>query len=141
MSETVVYTYLDGPKVSIGRAAHMDIVALTEGVSRTHARFERHAKGFKISMPSENGTYLNGKRVEQAELYDGDIIRLGRLQLRYETVEVHGYESVVVPRSRLDPNHCRRDLCPMNGFRERHEELPSCTDYRPPPHRATGRQS
>ncbi|MEE2785727.1 MAG: FHA domain-containing protein [Myxococcota bacterium] len=87
VSDSIVYTYLDGPEMTIGRATHMDIVALTEGVSRSHAQFVRHEKGFSIAdAGSENGTYVNGKRIEQSDLFDGDIIRLGRLQLRYETV-------------------------------------------------------
>ena len=32
---------------------------------------------------SSNGTFVNGRRISQAELRDGDVILLGRVVLRY----------------------------------------------------------
>ena len=35
---------------------------------------------------STNGTVVNGRRVEEAELHDGDVIVLGRVVLTYRDV-------------------------------------------------------
>jgi pSer/pThr/pTyr-binding forkhead associated (FHA) protein len=32
---------------------------------------------------SSNGTFVNGRRVQQADLSDGDVIVVGRVVLRY----------------------------------------------------------
>jgi pSer/pThr/pTyr-binding forkhead associated (FHA) protein len=39
---------------------------------------------------SSNGTFVNGQRVEQADLHDGDVIALGRVVLRYVDVAISG---------------------------------------------------
>ena len=39
---------------------------------------------------SSNGTYVNGRRVQQAELRNGDVIVIGRVVLRYLEVPDRG---------------------------------------------------
>ena len=42
------------------------------------------AQGVRIlDDRSSNGTFVNGRRVEQAMLGDGDVVKLGRVTLRY----------------------------------------------------------
>jgi pSer/pThr/pTyr-binding forkhead associated (FHA) protein len=43
-------------------------------VSRRHARIERHGNRFRIIDASTNGTYVNGKRIADVYLRDGDVI-------------------------------------------------------------------
>jgi len=53
-------------------------------VSRSHARIEMQDNGFVIrDMESLNGTYLNGERVEEADLAAGDEIQIGRFRLLF----------------------------------------------------------
>jgi DNA-binding CsgD family transcriptional regulator len=54
-----------------------------EGVSRRHARIvcDRHLLRL-VDLGSRNGTFLNGRKVETAELRSGDEIRIGPVVLR-----------------------------------------------------------
>jgi len=79
------FVYLDGPLMTLGRGRDTDIMVLDEGVSRVHARLVRHSEGFRlVDSGSGNGTYLNGRSIKEAELYDGDVIGLGQTRLEYE---------------------------------------------------------
>lgn len=63
---------------TIGRLDTNDICVPMDVVSRYHARVEMVEDGFMIvDLESENGVYVNGKRVQQQVLADGDKIELG----------------------------------------------------------------
>ncbi len=67
----------------VGRAAHADIWLPIKSVSRVHAILVHDGEVFVLSDAlSENGSFVNGRRVECAELQDGDHIRLGKAELR-----------------------------------------------------------
>src|SRR5436190_1154580 len=47
-------------------------------VSRAHARLTVHASGVEIAdLGSHNGTFVNGERVDRAEVDEGDVLRVG----------------------------------------------------------------
>ena len=82
-----IYVYLDGPLLALGRGRDADIMILDEGASRLHARLVRHDEGFRIvDAGSGNGTYLNHRKIREAELYDGDVISIGQTRLEYESI-------------------------------------------------------
>jgi ABC transport system ATP-binding/permease protein len=63
----------------IGRGPDNDIVVLELGVSKQHAEL-RCTPGGRcsiIDLGSHNGTYVNGTRVSQQELTEGDTIAIG----------------------------------------------------------------
>ena len=43
-------------------------------ISRRHARIDRQGNRFRIIDASTNGTYVNGKRIADVYLRDGDVI-------------------------------------------------------------------
>ena len=56
-------------------------------VSRRHASVELGEDGRSWQLQdleSRNGTYLNGERVERAQLRDGDVIRIGSSLLLFQ---------------------------------------------------------
>lgn len=68
--------------VALGRHEHQfgGGVLVDENVSREHAMLE--VKGDQLLVTdkgSHNGTYHNGKRIQQASLVPGDVLELGRL--------------------------------------------------------------
>jgi FHA domain len=68
----------------IGRGLLADLRLDDASVSRRHAILvHRHAGVRVLDDRSSNGTFVNGRRVEQAELNDGDVLVLGRIALRY----------------------------------------------------------
>ena len=73
------YVLSDGAKLSIGRHSENDIVLKDMGVSRYHATVEgRGQKLLVFDAGSKNGTFVNGTKIESAELHHGDIVRIGR---------------------------------------------------------------
>jgi hypothetical protein len=71
--------YVLGPGMTfIGRSPKAQIRVLEESVSRQHAQIIVGPDGCKlIDMGSENGTTINGKRVSEHFLADGDLIQIG----------------------------------------------------------------
>jgi ABC-type multidrug transport system ATPase subunit/pSer/pThr/pTyr-binding forkhead associated (FHA) protein/ABC-type multidrug transport system permease subunit len=70
--------------MKIGRRPDNDIVVSDLGVSKQHAELRQSATGRYqiIDMGSHNGTFVNGVRVNQAELKDNDIIAIGHATFR-----------------------------------------------------------
>lgn len=64
------------PKISIGRypQCHVHFPKDLVVVSREHAEIVREGNRFKIIDKSQNGTFVNGKRMKEAYLKDGDVL-------------------------------------------------------------------
>jgi pSer/pThr/pTyr-binding forkhead associated (FHA) protein len=68
----------------IGRGLAADVRLDENSVSRRHALLVHDAAGARVlDDRSSNGTFVNGRRVEQAALAHGDVLMLGRVALRY----------------------------------------------------------
>ena len=68
----------------IGRGLAADLRLDENSVSRRHAVLVHDASGARVlDDRSSNGTFVNGRRVEQAALAHGDALMLGRVVLRY----------------------------------------------------------
>ena len=75
-----VYTVAEGGNATvIGRGKEAQVRIDDAGASREHARFLEREDGTYVveDMGSTNGTFVDGKRVERAELRSGDRIHLG----------------------------------------------------------------
>ena len=72
----------------IGRdEAHADLVLGDSNVSRRHAELTRNATGWRIAdLGSTNGTRVNGMRVSEQDLANGDTITMGLVTLMFEEV-------------------------------------------------------
>jgi pSer/pThr/pTyr-binding forkhead associated (FHA) protein len=68
----------------IGRHLDNDIIVSDLGVSKQHAELHRTPAGRYsiIDVGSRTGTFVNGTRVTQQELKEGDIIAIGPATLR-----------------------------------------------------------
>lgn len=75
---------LAGGVTHIGRGLAADLRLDDVSVSRRHAILVEHRSGVRVlDDRSSNGTFVNGRRVLQAELESGDMLGLGRVVLRY----------------------------------------------------------
>jgi predicted component of type VI protein secretion system len=75
---------VDKPVVVVGREATCEIHIDNLGVSRTHCQFIKRGQAYVLQdMNSANGTYVNGKRVGEHYLNDGDEILIGKHTLKY----------------------------------------------------------
>ncbi len=67
-----------GREMLIGRKEGNDIVVRDDGVSRRHASILAEGGGARIrDLGSQNGTFVDGTRVEDCRLDDGDRIHIG----------------------------------------------------------------
>lgn len=72
-----------GEGLLIGRGVECDLTFNDPRVSRSHAVISREAGGVYIrDYPSQNGTWVNGIRVNSGRLYHRDIVRVGSVSLR-----------------------------------------------------------
>lgn len=76
---------LDAAQTVLGREIDCDVILTDDGVSRRHARVLAEPSGtYSIEdLGSTNGTTVNGERVGQSVLRDGDRIALGRTLLKF----------------------------------------------------------
>ena len=75
-----------GERTTIGRSPDCDIFLDDVTVSRKHAALTKDGNAFSIhDEGSLNGTFVNKKRVEGAELDDGDEIQIGKYRLSFIT--------------------------------------------------------
>ncbi len=61
-----------------GRGDDCDVVLDGETISRHHCSVNRWGNTYVIQDSSQNGTFVNGQRIQQAQLNHGDQIRIGR---------------------------------------------------------------
>jgi pSer/pThr/pTyr-binding forkhead associated (FHA) protein len=78
---------LGGRAVHVGRGLSADVYLDDSSISRRHAIIVWHGSGHRILDDRIlNGTFVNGQRIEQADLHDSDAITLGRFELIYHEV-------------------------------------------------------
>ncbi|MBK5306523.1 MAG: DUF3662 and FHA domain-containing protein [Frankiaceae bacterium] len=83
-SETGRVLRVTAPSLVIGRGADVDLRLTDTGVSRRHAEVKVDPNGATlIDLRSTNGTLVNGQRVEQVALADGDRIQVGATVIVY----------------------------------------------------------
>jgi FHA domain len=72
--------------LSIGRSGEADVRIEDRYASGLHARiFSREGRAYVEDMKSTNGTILNEATLKgEAELIDGDVVRIGDTEFRYE---------------------------------------------------------
>jgi diguanylate cyclase (GGDEF)-like protein len=71
----------------IGRSRDVDMVIPEKSVSRKHAFIELKEEGALTikDLNSTNGTFVNGKKIVLAKILPGDLITLGRVEMRLES--------------------------------------------------------
>lgn len=72
----------DQDQVVIGRDSNADVRLDNAGVSRTHALIRRTGDQFVLlDQGSSNGTSLQGQRVAERRILDGDRIQIGKFEI------------------------------------------------------------
>jgi hypothetical protein len=76
-------TGLAGARIELGRSPSCQLVFADDSVSRRHATLlVRDGAWFVRDQGSLNGTWLNGRRVQDAEVRPGDELQLGEVVVR-----------------------------------------------------------
>jgi pSer/pThr/pTyr-binding forkhead associated (FHA) protein len=80
----VVLLPLDADLMHIGRSPASEIVLDDASVSRRHALIARRGdRTVILDDRSRNGVHVNGVRVSEADLHDGDVVVCGHITLRF----------------------------------------------------------
>lgn len=76
---------LNKDQIFIGREVRCDVMLNNDSVSRRHAEVVRLAEGWLIrDLGSRNGTYVNGQRIQEYVLQEGDLLTIGDINLNFE---------------------------------------------------------
>jgi len=77
-------TVLADSPIEIGRGSGAGLVLDADSVSRRHAKIVPVEGGHRLfDLGSTNGTYVNGLRVKEHQLRDGDRMNIGKALLKY----------------------------------------------------------
>ncbi|MFN0110732.1 MAG: FHA domain-containing protein [Blastocatellia bacterium] len=69
-------------RITIGRRTDNQVILEGDNISRNHVAIERRDKQYFVSdLGSANGTHLNEEQIEEAELSNGDRLRIGNFTL------------------------------------------------------------
>jgi pSer/pThr/pTyr-binding forkhead associated (FHA) protein len=75
---------LESTLLTLGRGLANDIILEDTRVSRHHAQLRYKNRRFWVTdLNSTNGTFINGERISEADLRNGDVLSLGGLELTF----------------------------------------------------------
>lgn len=76
---------IDQPFLTLGRGIDNDIIVESDDVSRQHAQIKlRQGRYVLTDLNSANGTRVNGQRITEQVLHDGDVIQLAGVEILFQ---------------------------------------------------------
>jgi len=79
-------TYPLRGSTTIGRHSECHICVNTDGISRKHVQIDVEPDGLTVrDLGSSNGTFVNGKKIEQSELKVGDELKIDNIRFLVQT--------------------------------------------------------
>ncbi len=94
------FVFYEGKNQFVGRDPASDVFLEDSRVSGRHALFQWSGGGWLlVDLRSKNGTYVNGSRVSEVPLQNGDWISFGGLLGRHERIGDAEVEALTVERS------------------------------------------
>jgi len=125
--EEVATHELTKPAMVIGRDPTSDIVVDNLGVSRAHCQLLRRGTAYVLQdMNSANGTWVNGERVGEHYLNDGDKIGVGKYVVVFSNPEQAA--AAQAEGQRIVPDSMNTYMMDGDAIRQRLEQLKSERD-------------
>lgn len=98
------WTFKDESVIRIGRATDNQVILYSAVVSRHHVELRRRGSTWEVVNLGANGTYLDGKRITEAPITDGAMIRLARsgpqIQIHLGASEVKEGQKIISTQKR-----------------------------------------
>jgi pSer/pThr/pTyr-binding forkhead associated (FHA) protein len=107
------------PVISIGRAEDCDVTIADPYVSRRHAELQKRDDRWWVVSRGRNGVLLNGRRIEEEPIADGQVFRLGDTgpMLRFvdslaveENSATLYFETEKTPFFQVDPSKLQQEV-------------------------------
>jgi pSer/pThr/pTyr-binding forkhead associated (FHA) protein len=93
------FTLPDGATTQVGRGSATATKLSDTTVSRQHCEIACEGMRATLTNLSENGTKVNGEKVDRHELRHGDLVTMGNTTLRYLVSELEEAETIYQPSS------------------------------------------
>src|ERR1700722_3107256 len=112
---------IEGPRASIGRAEENPVGLFGDpSVQPRHALIERRGYDYAIkNLAVQDGTFVNGNRIETVDLHDGDRINIGGYELRFHLrgtgTSQSAREQASLASDPVNPAHVARRLAGANA--------------------------
>jgi hypothetical protein len=88
---------LHKPVIDIGRHSNNDLVLSSPHISRHHAQLRAIKNHFVIfDVGSTGGVFVNGRRISQATLHAGDVIRIGPVNLIFNQAPASTFQTMAL---------------------------------------------
>jgi hypothetical protein len=98
---------LTGPEITVGRLADNKIHIEHASVSGHHAALKLDNLDYIIKdLDSTNGTRINGERIVEQKLRRNDILRLGNIELVYDSEHAPPGQPMPTPSPRVNLAEC-----------------------------------
>lgn len=123
----------------LGRSAEQAQIAIKDTrLSRAHCKFEPRDDGqwAILDLGSQNGTFLNGRRVRESVLRPGDVVTIGQCDILFEAIGGPTGSDLMagVASTRIGPSGSQKPVPPANSdgpavlaLEENHEESQNAT--------------
>jgi EAL domain-containing protein (putative c-di-GMP-specific phosphodiesterase class I) len=119
---------LDRLPFTVGRNESCDYQILSSRVSREHAEFVREGGSLRVrDLKSTNGTFVNGQKIEEHRLVDGDLVVIADVHFSFRGSRVEATRATVtqvmeqLPASEAGEEDAVGDL--IHAVRRMHETL------------------
>ncbi|MCH2103367.1 MAG: FHA domain-containing protein [Planctomycetes bacterium] len=90
-------TYSVDGDVRLGRVSDCEVVVRDASVSRVHAKLSLEGDAWVLEdLGSSNGIHLGSVRAKRFELSDGDVFKLGKVELRFRADELSAPQAAPV---------------------------------------------
>jgi len=106
---------LAGPEITVGRVADNQIQIEHASVSGHHAMLRLDSLDYLIKdLDSTNGTRINGERITEQKLRRNDVLRLGNIELLYDSEHAPPGQPMPSPSERVNLAECASRGRPEN---------------------------
>jgi len=106
---------LTGPEVTVGRLPDNKIQIEHASISGHHAVFKLGSLDYSLKdLESTNGTRVNGEKISQQDLRRNDIVRLGNIELLYDSEHASPGQPMPSPSQRVNLAECATRGRPAN---------------------------
>jgi len=98
---------LKGAEITVGRLADNSIQLEHASISGHHAVFKLEGQDYLIKdNESTNGTRINGEKISQQKLRRNDILRLGNIEMLYDSEHQPPGQPMPEPSERVNLGEC-----------------------------------